>query len=184
PAGGTPFERYRGAAMKVDSYLGTILDAVDRPPLAGRALLLFMSDHGEAFGEHDTREHSKTLYEELLRVPLAAYGAGVQPRVVTDPVTLADLGPTLLDLFGRPTPAGFEGQSLVACLRGGGAAATRPILAEGRLRRAIVAGDLKLIVDLRRKIVESYDLARDPGEQDNLADGDDRRFAPLLSALD
>jgi len=42
---------------------------------------------------------------------------------------------------------------------------TRPLLAEGRLRRALYFDDqLKVIEDPRRKVVEVYDLAADPGE--------------------
>src|SRR5690606_28869099 len=132
------------------------------------------SDHGEAFGEHDTWEHTKTLYDEMIRVPLLVRGPGVVPRVIDEPVTLLDLGPTVLDVFRTPIPAAWAGQSLVPLLAGATgreAELERPILAEGRRRRAIVMPDgMKVIVDLRRKLVEAYDLAADPGELDDVWD--------------
>jgi arylsulfatase A-like enzyme len=181
PPGCAPFDCYRSQVAAVDAYLGQVLDALDQPPLAQHALLFFTADHGEAFGEHESGGHSTTIYEELLRVPLIAYGSALSPRTVDEPISLADLGPTLLDLFGQPTPAGFMGESLVGALRGEKTAFTRPIFGEGRLRRAIVGDNLKVIVDLRRKTVEEYDLSRDPGEIENRFG--DPRFAPLYSTL-
>jgi arylsulfatase A-like enzyme len=180
PAGCAPRDCYEAAVTTVDSYLGQVLDAVERSP---RILLLFTSDHGEAFGEHDSGGHSTTIYDILLRVPLIAYGGGLSPRAVNDPVSLIDLAPTLLELFGQPTPPSFMGESLVQEFRGDGPPLTRPIFAEGRLRRAVVDGDLKVIVDLRRKTVEAFDLARDPDERDNLYDREPGRFAAALGKM-
>jgi arylsulfatase A-like enzyme len=142
------------------------------------------ADHGEAFGEHGTIYHTKTLYEELLRVPLIVRGPGIAARRIDRHVTLMDLGPTLLDVFGVDTPPGFMGQSLVPLLQGRDAPLDRPVLAEGRLRRALYFGDhLKVIEDERRKLVEVYDLLADPGEMRNLFDADSQRVLPGLAAL-
>jgi len=142
------------------------------------------SDHGEAFGEHGTFQHTKTIYEELVRVPLLVWGAGVRPQKVDEPVTLVDLNPTICDIFGVPWSEDITGETLVPILRGAKPNLSRPILAEGRLRRALYAGDLKVIADLRRSTVEAYDLSVDPGELDNLFDRERARVAPLLGALD
>jgi len=149
-----------------------------------RGVLIVSADHGEAFGEHQTREHTKTIYEELLRVPLLVRGAGVSHVEVDERVGLVDLGPTILDLFGLPTPATYDGQSLAPFLRGRRAALDRPLLAEGRLRRALYTDDgLKVIADPRRKLVEVYDLENDPGELENLWDEDPARSDRALGAL-
>jgi len=95
-----------------------------------------------------------------------------------------DLGPTFLDIFGLDTPDWMTGESLVPILAGGDEPLSRPILAEGRLRRAIYVGDLKVIVDLRRKTIEAYDLAKDPRELDNLYERDPSRCARALATLD
>src|SRR5207244_3258249 len=73
-------------------------------------------DHGEAFGEHGEYAHSIFVYDTTLRVPLVfslpaalsgrdAALSGRQPgdmspRVVSDPVTLADVAPTIARLVG------------------------------------------------------------------------------------
>jgi arylsulfatase A-like enzyme len=180
---GTDRERYLAEVAVADAQIGRVSSFL-KQRFANRAILVISSDHGEAFGEHGTFQHTKTLYEEVLRVPLMVEGAGIVARTIDDHVGLIDLGPTILDLFGVDTPGTYLGQSLVPLLRGGSVALTRPLLSEGRLRRALYFGDsIKVIDDPRRKVVEVYDLARDPGETENLFDEDPARAAPALAAL-
>ncbi|WP_044250219.1 sulfatase-like hydrolase/transferase [Chondromyces apiculatus] len=182
---GGAFERYLSEVGVADAQLGRVV-AVLEERFRDRGYLFVTSDHGEAFGEHGTREHSKTLYEELVQVPLLARGPGIVPRRIEERVGLIDLGPTILDLFGVETPASFFGQSLVPRLAGRAgeeAPLDRPLLAEGRLRRALYWGDLKVIDDPRRKVVEAYDLAADPLETRNLFDAERPRVLPALLAL-
>ena len=111
------------------------------------------------------------------------YAKNLPPRVVDEPVSLVDIGPTVLDLFGAETPASFMGQSLVPFLRGESPTLTRPILAETRMKRALVLRDgTKVMVDDRSRTLEVYDLAVDPGETQSLAD-DPAHLFPSLSLL-
>jgi arylsulfatase A-like enzyme len=181
---GTDYERYVSEIAVADAQIGRVQRLLDQR-FPGRGVLIVSADHGEAFGEHETREHTKTLYEELLRVPLLVRGAGVVRQEIHEHVGLVDLGPTILDLFDQPTPATFGGQSLVPLLMGRRAPLTRPLLAEGRLRRVLYTpDDVKVIVDERRKLVEVYDLARDPAESHNLWDDDRARADHALGLLD
>jgi hypothetical protein len=168
---GSPTDRWLGELSMVDAQVGRLRGWIDASPLADRTAIIIMSDHGEAFGEHNTTQHSKTLYDELIRVPFLIHVPGVKPRRVQEPVTLMDLGPTVLDLMGQPTPAQFMGESLVSFLRGEDAELTRPILAEGRLKQSLVMPNgMKVIVDNKANSVELYDLTTDPGELNTLAD--------------
>jgi arylsulfatase A-like enzyme len=180
---GTSHERYLAEVAVADAQIRRVLRMLQVH--FGKRWALFVSaDHGEAFGEHGSTEHGKTLYEELLHVPLLARGPLFMPRTVEERVGLVDLGPTILDLFGVPTPATYEGQSLVPLLAGEAISLTRPLLAEGRLRRALIRPDgLKVIEDSRRKLVEVYDLATDPGETRNLFDQEPARVDPALAEL-
>lgn len=169
--GGKKFDRYLRALRVVDGYLGELRAAVTRLGLDERVSWVVMSDHGEAFGEHGSYFHGGTVYDELLRVPLVIQGPGVVAREVPEPVSLIDLGPTVLDWFGVPTPASFMGESLVPLLIGKTRAFSRPIVAETRLKQSMLFTDQrKVIRDLRRRTLEVYDLGRDPAELENLSD--------------
>jgi arylsulfatase A-like enzyme len=179
---GSDRERYLSEIAVVDAQLMRVRGLLLRR-FRDRGYLFVTSDHGEAFGEHQTFQHTKTLYEELLRVPLLAWGPGVVPRQIDQHVGLIDLGPTLLDLFGVDTPATFMGQSLVPLLAGRDVPLDRPLLAEGRLRRTLYHQGIKVIDDERRTVVEAFDLARDPQEAADLFDADPARSRAALSAL-
>lgn len=177
-ARGSPFRRYLGECQLVDHELARLGGELERR-FADRAVLIVIGDHGEAFREHGVNYHF-TLYDEVLRVPLLVSGPGFVPRSVDEPVALVDLGPTILDLFGQWTPPESMGQSLVPFLRGESPTLTRPIYAEARLKRSLVLYDgMKVIEDSRTRAVELYDLARDPGELENLADSRGRLARPL-----
>jgi arylsulfatase A-like enzyme len=169
----TPFESYLAEVQGVDREIGRLLDFLDSHSLADRTTLIVTADHGEAFGEHNKQFHATTLYDELLRVPLLVKIPSVAPRTIDVPVSLVDLAPTLLDAFGLPTPGRFMGQSLVPLLRDPRAPKLgRPIVAESdRGHRAMIFPDgMKVIVDDKLHTFELYDLNRDPGELQNLAD--------------
>lgn len=180
-----PWERYIDNLALVDEGLGSLLAMIEELGLAERTILIISSDHGEAFGEHGVTAHGRTLYDELLRVPLLidVPGAGEGRRIAT-PVSLMDLGPTILDIFGVPTPAAHLGESLVPALRGQELAPTRPIIAEGRLKKSLIFPDgRKLIVDDRLHTTELYDLRGDPQELENLVDRDDEEARRRISIL-
>jgi len=180
---GTPRERYLSEIAVADAQIGRVLRFLQKR-YAQRWGLIVSADHGEAFGEHGTFQHGKTLYDELVHVPLVAAGPLFSPRTIDENVGLVDLGPTILDLFGVPTPATFEGQSLVPLLVGGSATLTRPLIAECRLERSILLPDgLAVIEDQRRKLVEAYDLRADPGELHNLFDVAPARVDAALGTL-
>jgi arylsulfatase A-like enzyme len=175
--GDAPFSRYLGEATLVDGYLARVRKEIADLGMEDRAVIIVAADHGEAFGEHQTWFHAVSVYEELLRVPLLIRVPGVPPRQVDAPVTLMDLGPTILDLFGQTTPGSYMGQSLVPFLRGESPTLARPIAAEtGRLQRTLIFPDgFKIIEDLYRNTVEAYDLVKDPHEQNNVIDTADPR---------
>jgi hypothetical protein len=86
-------------------------------------------------------------------------------------VQLTDLGPTILDLFGAPTPGSHMGVSLLPYVRGQNPPYTRPLVSERRYGYAVVLpGDYKVIVDWKKGTQEIYDLKVDPHELNDLRD--------------
>jgi arylsulfatase A-like enzyme len=181
---GTDYERYLREVALVDQEVGRLSRFLETSGLQDRTVLVLSADHGEAFGEHGARFHATTLYEEMIRVPLLVRLPGKAHRIIDEPVSLIDLGPTLLDLFGAQTPGHFLGQSLVPLLRGEDKQLTRPIgIDAGRRMQTLYLADCKPIVDLKKQTQEVYDLSVDPGEKRNLVDADPERSARCLGAL-
>lgn len=168
---GTPFQRYVQDVGLVDTALLPLLDFLKSSKLAKNTLVLLTSDHGEAFGEHGTYFHARNVYEELAHVPLFAFGAKVVPREIAEPVTLIDLAPTILDLFGLPSPGTHMGQSLAPLLAGEDRQLERPIIVNSGKNEGFYFPDgLKVILGFVKGTVEVYDLKHDPAERNNLID--------------
>ena len=186
-AAGSAFERYLGEVALVDRWIGELATTV-RTHFPKRGYLIIAADHGEAFGEHGTTLHSKTVYEELVHVPLVVWGPDVEPRRIDDRVGLVDIGPTILQLFDETRSGVGEwptmGDSLLPSLAGRDRVRRHPLGAEARLRRSLYSAiGLKIIEDTRRKYVEAYDLAGDPGELHDVFSATDPRSLAALAEL-
>ncbi len=111
---------YDGEIRFTDDVLGKILAEVDRRYDLDRTLLVVTADHGEEFFEHGNKGHQKSLFEEVVRVPLIVrWPERLAPgRVVEDQVRHIDLMPTLLSLAGIEPPEAIEGRDISPLLRG------------------------------------------------------------------
>ncbi|MCJ7750206.1 MAG: sulfatase, partial [Armatimonadetes bacterium] len=90
---------YDGNLAYVDSVVGEVLSALERLDLVEKSVIVLMSDHGEAFGEHGRLLHSDTIYEETAHIPLAIRlreACGVAPGRRSGIISTIDLMPTLL----------------------------------------------------------------------------------------
>ena len=77
-------------------------------------LVIFTSDHGEAFLEHDDIGHGGTLYGEQLRVPLVVQYPDGRRGLDARPASGLDLVPTVLDVAGLAADPDLPGRSLRA----------------------------------------------------------------------
>lgn len=105
-------DRYDNNVRYATDQVRRLVDRLD-----DNDILLFFSDHGEEFWDHQGFEHGHSLYDELLRVPLVVKAPGVVPGRVDAPVSLLDVAPTVLDLVGEAIPPEMEGRSLAPLLR-------------------------------------------------------------------
>lgn len=179
--------RYDGEIAYTSAQLGRLFDGLDH--LGGRSLVILHSDHGEEFWEHGAFEHNRSLYEELVHAVLMVRTPGGSPGRVNTPATLADIAPTLYDYLGLEQPPPSDGRSLRPLIEGSADADTeswkRPLpvgyLRYGHERWGVVWQGHKYILHTHDGREELYDLRRDPGEQQNLAESSDLR--PYHQAL-
>lgn len=102
----------------LDAQIGRVLDELDRLQLADKTIVVFWSDHGYHLGEQTL--WAKTSNFELdARVPLLVALPGARTQRRTEALAeLLDLYPTLAELCQLPKPAGVDGVSLAAVVRG------------------------------------------------------------------
>jgi len=170
-----------------DAGIGALLGELDDLSLADDTIVIVAADHGEEFFERGWLGHTRTVHEEVIRVPLVIRipGGDARARVVATPVSLVSLAPTILDFAGIEVPDGeFQGPSLRPLIEGSGAAEPQPVRSEVKyvvlnrdprqaekeaFKYALIRGRHKLIKDFKAKRLELYDLDEDPGERRNLA---------------
>lgn len=190
----------------VDDELRLLFETLDALDLGRDTVFILVSDHGEAFLEHGVLEHGSRLDEEVVRVPLLMWGAGIPAgRRIQVPVAHLDLMPTILDFLRLPAPPGIQGLSLRPVLDGGDDASftNRPLYSESR-------GTMSLGPDRSIKIFEPpaflvrigdrkltryrnegdglsyeyYDLASDPEERRDLYRSHADEAADLFELLE
>jgi arylsulfatase A-like enzyme len=111
--------RYDEEVRYTDSVMGQLIATLETLGLTRRTIVVILSDHGEAFGEHGYFQHVVGLDEEILRVPFVWFAPGLVAagRRIPTVAGLIDVPSTLLDLVGLPIPPIIEGRSLAPLLR-------------------------------------------------------------------
>jgi arylsulfatase A-like enzyme len=107
-------DAYDGAIAYLDSEIGNLFRELERRRLLNNTLVIVAADHGEEFAEHGLVSHGHSLYRLSLHVPLVFWFPGRVPlgRRVTTPVSLQNLGATVLDLVHHGRSAPLPGRSL------------------------------------------------------------------------
>lgn len=175
----TPRERswirmlYEAEVRFVDSEVGKLLNTLRELGLYDETLILFTSDHGEEFWEHGGYEHGHALYEEVVHVPLMVKLPGATEGAVIDArVANWHLMPTVLDRVGaRPAGPCAGSPSLAVYFDPRGPnRRDQEILLSSLLyfqdQVGFISGHRKFIRKLMDEKEETYDLRRDPREQD------------------
>ena len=194
-----PGDPYGGEVAAVDAQVARLLAALDRRRETDRTLVVVAGDHGESLGEHGELTHGLLLYQGTLRVPLLLAAPGIlAPRVVREPVGLADVAPTVAALLGQPLAAAgsapLDGRDLSAALLAGEDPPAADLYAESRYPAtfgwspllALRRGALKYVAPTTAQPpggAELYDLAADPRESHDLRADRRRETADLAQAL-
>jgi arylsulfatase A-like enzyme len=159
---------YDAEVAYTDREVGRLLDGLRARGRDADTLVVLTSTHGMELFDHGELGDAKTLYDELVHVPLVMAGPGIEPGEEPGAVSLIDLAPTLAASMGlEPDPAA-EGLAFSAVDAG----VERELFSEtdrARNLRSLTSGRWKLVHDLQRGTLQLYDLAADPEEHDDLA---------------
>jgi arylsulfatase A-like enzyme len=168
---------YMAEIRYVDRQFERLLGFLRRTELLDDTVVIFISDHGEAFGEHDLFYHQQIPYAHQTHVPLLVRMPGqTAQRRVPHSVALYDLYPTLIELARQTPPSYVQAETLFSADGVLQADRHRTVYSacdhhtddSGSWSYGVTEGANKLLVNPSRKLLSAFDLARDPGETQNL----------------
>ncbi len=175
---------YCGEITMVDRWIGHLLEKLDVLGVADSTVVLFVSDHGFYFGEHEYFGKAKwihdpgatvsedsvvpawfskswlltigwsPLYQELTRVPLIVRVPGIEPGRRRALTTAPDIPATILELAGVELPPGLQGRSFADVLSGR-AEEHRPFVVSS-WPLYFAEGEITSAVDSRPRRIASY----------------------------
>ncbi len=181
---------YDGEIAYMDRELGRLFQELEKRGITNNTRIVFLSDHGEQFREHDGIYHGHSLYSEEVHVPLIVSGPGLPKGLVIDePKSLIQLPPALFQLAGVTIPDGFADGGLSALMD---TESTAPMFMEvdgelqgGSMTLFGVRDDAwKLVLDIEKHKQYLFDLALDPYEKNNLAKANSEQFDRLMNLVD
>ncbi len=164
---------YDGNLSVADAAVRQVVETLEEEGRLDNSLLIITSDHGEAFMEHGRQGHNTTLFDEMLHVPLMVrLPRGEVPGEIDQDrlASVLDIVPTTLALVGvepRGEVGGIDLLDIPADPR-------RPrtlFFRTSHPRNYMVAARTpawKAISWPRSGVQMLFDLARDPGETQNL----------------
>lgn len=178
---------YAACVDFLDELLGDYLAVLQADGLLDNTIIIYASDHGEMAGEHGLW-WKNTWHESSLRVPLIVstpeHRRGEVPaQRVDDPVSLADLFPTLCGFAGVEPADDLDGIDLSAASRGDDCAALTDrlgVFSESTMPRWGEGTEFRVLRTRQHKYVAfrgcqdlAFDVIADPLEQKNLLSGAD-----------
>lgn len=111
---------YDSGVLRADQTIRELLDVLRSKGLMDDALVVVTADHGEFIGERGLYAHNKSVFGEVLDIPLLLIASGKAGSLQIDENRLAsqvDIAPTVLSQLGLPIPPTWSGiplQSRVA----------------------------------------------------------------------
>ncbi len=159
---------YEGAIAYLDHEIGKLFDELRRRGQLDNTLVIITSDHGEEFAEHGGMGHGRSLFGEIVHVPLVVSFPPAVPAgaVVTPPVTIRDIPATIDGLLGG-TGTPYAGRSL-ARYWGPTPEPGEPVIAQGDKMFAVIHEGWHYYRDARGRDF-LYRTATDRDQQHNLA---------------
>jgi arylsulfatase A-like enzyme len=183
--------QYDGDVAYNDQEFGRLIAELKARELYDEALIVFVADHGEEFQDHGQWFHGRSVFDELVRIPLVVkFPRGLYAgRRVPQQVQEVDLLPTILETLGLPVPAppALAGRPLQGVLSQG---ASEPPAISEISHRGIVALGVRTAKDkyVQRFSPEEdelyFDLVADPLEKTNRIEQGGERVRWLRASLD
>lgn len=97
----------------LDNEVGSFLNSYISSPGGRDTIVIIMSDHGEAFGEHNAIMHNPNFHSELFYTPLIIHVPGLPAKKINRTTSTMDIFPTILELAGLKPLTNLQGRSVI-----------------------------------------------------------------------
>lgn len=158
--------RYDGEIRWIDQQLENGWPVLDERGILDDTLVVFWTDHGEAFWEHGVQTHAHFLFGEETDGVLFFWAKNIVPNTWTEPTHAIDVVPTILDAVEVPIPELLPGLPL------GAAPADRILFNSTYTREGVLQSAFQRDHTLHYRwgdgSLRLYDRSVDPGETDDL----------------
>lgn len=117
--------------MAVDEMVESIVATLEKRNMLTDTYIIYTSDNGYHMGQFGLPYDKRQPYETDIRVPFLMTGPKIPPKtLVSAPVVLIDIAPTVLELAGLDIPAEVDGASVLSKLSHTAPIEERQILVE------------------------------------------------------
>ena len=106
--------KYDSEIAFTDFYIGKLIKRLKDLKIYKKSLIIFLSDHGESFGEHNYYRHGRKLYNSTMKVPLIIKLPDNKDAnsTIENPVQIIDIVPTIYKELGLKYEKNFQGFSV------------------------------------------------------------------------
>jgi arylsulfatase A-like enzyme len=110
---------YGAKLTMIDTWVGRLMDVLDRRALWDTTAVILCTDHGHYLGEKDIwGKPPVPVFEPLGHIPLLIAWPGVAGRTIDALTSSVDVAATIADLFGVAFAHRTHGRSLLPLIRG------------------------------------------------------------------
>jgi arylsulfatase A-like enzyme len=165
---------YAGEVTMVDRWLGSFLGRMDELGLSEDTMLVLLSDHGHAFGEHGyAGKVPGAMYPELTDIVFFVRDPGGRRAGETSDyfASTHDVAPTVLGALGIDPPSPMGGQDLTVLLDGGEPGSPREHFSLGYHDHVFTRDDRHaMFAKNDGSEAKLFDLDEDPQMKNDVAD--------------
>ena len=154
------FENYQNSLYFVDQIFQKLYTGIEKRGLLDNTIIVFVADHGEAFGQHiGNFGHENYIYEENVRIP----GIIFNPQLFDNfnefegIVNQADIFATIVDILGLEIPVGCHGESILKMNTGKIAFFA---CGESNVDIGLRDGNYKVIFNYNSNTIQLFDLGK------------------------
>ena len=174
-------KHYYAAITFIDEQVGRIVKALKERGMYENTLILFVSDHGDMMGDHNSWR--KTYAYEgsacvpmIIKTPSSFKAVRAKGSTIENPVELRDILPTFVEAAGGVVPDEIDGESMLHLIGQENPSWRRWIdmehatcYSQENYWVALTDGKLKYIWFVRSGEEQLFDLVKDPQETENVA---------------